>query len=167
MQEKKVRTLVYSAMLAALTLAATLFLKIPTAIGYVNLGDGVILFGGALLGAWPAAAAGALGSALADLLAGYVTYAPATFLIKGCMGFLAGLTFSSAHEKAPVIRRALCFAGAEILMAAGYFFFEWALYGVGAAAGSVIPNLGQGAMGLCIGLVLYPAAGKVRALSKL
>ena len=65
-------------------------LHIPTAIGFMNLGDAVIFLAAYLIG--PAAILpAAIGSALGDLLAGYPQYAVATFLIKGIMGLVAGL----------------------------------------------------------------------------
>ena len=57
MNNKTIR-LVTLAVLAALVAVFTMYLKVPTAIGYANLGDGVILFGGLLLGPWAALAAG-------------------------------------------------------------------------------------------------------------
>ena len=60
-------------MLAALVFVATSFFKLPVSVtqGYIHLGDGFILLGAALLGN-TAIVAAALGSALADLLAGNV-----------------------------------------------------------------------------------------------
>ena len=89
--QKRLRNLVYTAMMAALVAVATLFIHIPIPMqsGYCNLGDALILCSGALLGPWAAAAA-AVGSAMADLLLGYAVYAPATAVIKGAMGWIAG-----------------------------------------------------------------------------
>ena len=79
-----------SALMAALTCVATIIIKIPSPLkGYLNLGDCVVLLAGwVLLPAYGFLSAG-LGSALADLFSGYVIYAPATFIIKGCMALMA------------------------------------------------------------------------------
>ena len=69
----------YAGVLAALVFIGT-ELHIPTAIGHINLGDLVILVSSYILGPlafFPAA----IGSTLADLLAGYPQYAVATFII--------------------------------------------------------------------------------------
>ena len=66
---RQLRLVVYGGLFTALTLLATLFLKIPTGIGYANMGDGFVLAAGALLGPFAGIPA-ALGSMLADLMLG-------------------------------------------------------------------------------------------------
>ena len=164
MKQSKLRTLVFSAAVAALVAVATLFLHVPIPMeaGYCNLGDGVILASGALLGPWAAAAA-ALGSALADLLLGYMAYAPVTAVIKGAMGLMAGTLYLRAKK---AWLRIGWMALAEILMVGGYFLFECALYGAGAAAGSLPGNLFQGAAGLLVGAALWPLIQRTTRLLK-
>ncbi len=145
---------------AALILLATQ-LKIPTGIGYVNLGDGFILIASYLLG--PAAFfPAAIGSGLADLLAGYPNYIAATFVIKGMMGFVAGLLLK--NEKVRISRRILAFTIAEIIMIGGYFLFESLpfMYGPAAAAGEMLANAGQGVVGILAGILLTLALDKQR-----
>ena len=118
-------------------------IRIPTAIGYINLGDGVILIGAFLFGPiafFPAA----IGSALSDLLAGYAQYIIPTFIIKGLMGGLAGALLRKASPS--VVRKILVGLLAEVIMIAGYFVFESLpfMYGPAAAAGSLLFNLIQG-----------------------
>ena len=82
--KEKTRKLVTAALLAALTCVATMVIKIPSPLhGYLNLGDGVVLLAGWVLTPGYGFLAAGLGSALADLISGYLIYAPATFLIKG------------------------------------------------------------------------------------
>ncbi|NLT12310.1 MAG: ECF transporter S component [Clostridiaceae bacterium] len=131
-------------------------IRFPTAIGYVNLGDGFILGASFLLGPWAFFPA-AIGSALADLMAGYPVYIPATFLIKGIMGLVAGILI---HGKSVgVIRKLSACIIAELIMVIGYFGFEALpfMYGPTAAAGSVIPNLVQAAAGALIGFIMFSA----------
>ena len=53
MSDKKVRKLVVSALMAALTYVATMVIRIPSPMdGYVNLGDCFVLLSGWLLGPW-------------------------------------------------------------------------------------------------------------------
>lgn len=155
-----VKQLVYLAVMTALVAVATLFLHVPIPMtqGYCNLGDGLILCAGALLG--PAAVIpGALGSALADLVLGYAVYAPATAVIKGLMGLMAGTLCLKAEK---LWQRIAWMAVAEIWMVAGYFLFETILYGAAAAAASVMGNAFQAATGLVCGVVLWPLMGRVR-----
>ena len=61
-------------MLAALVCVATMVIKIPSPLnGYINLGDCIVLLSGWLLSPVYGFMAAGLGSALADLFAGYVT----------------------------------------------------------------------------------------------
>ena len=151
----------FAGVFSALILIATLLFKIPTGIGYANLGDGFILVGAYLLG--PAAVfPAAIGSALADLLAGYPIYIPATFVIKGLMGLVAG--FLLKNDKVTFSRKIIAFTLAELIMVAGYFGYESLpfMYGPAAAAGSVIPNLGQAAVGILMGMILTAILEKQR-----
>ena len=86
---KKTKKTVMAALMAALICVATFVVRIPTPLhGYVNLGDCLVLFAASILSPWYAALAAGLGSALADLISGYVIYAPATFVIKALMALL-------------------------------------------------------------------------------
>lgn len=134
-------------------------LKIPTAIGYANLGDGLILAASYFLGPFAFFPA-AIGSALADLIAGYPVYIPATFVIKGLMGLTAG--YLLRKDGISFVRRLLAAVLSEILMVGGYFLFETLLYGIVAASGSLIANAVQGAVGIALGLALTQALGFAR-----
>ena len=134
-------------------------LKIPTAIGYANLGDGLILAASYFLGPFAFFPA-AIGSALADLIAGYPVYIPATFVIKGLMGLTAG--YLLRKDGISFVRRLLAAVLSEMLMVGGYFLFETLLYGIVAASGSLIANAVQGAVGIAVGLALTQALGFAR-----
>lgn len=67
-----VKNLVFASLLAALACVATMVITVPSPTGgYMNLGDTVVLLSAYLLGPWWGAAAGGIGSMLADLFAGY------------------------------------------------------------------------------------------------
>ena len=138
----KLKKIAFAGVFAAFVFIATQ-IRIPTAIGYINLGDGVILIGAFLFGPlafFPAA----IGSALSDLLAGYAQYIIPTFIIKGLMGGLSGALLRKASPS--VVRKILVGLLAEVIMIAGYFVFESLpfMYGPAAAAGSLLFNLIQG-----------------------
>ena len=124
-------------------------LRIPTAIGYINLGDAVILLSSFLMGPF-AFFPSAIGSALGDLLAGYAQYVIPTFLIKGLMGYVAGLYIRKVKLTVP--KKILIGVVAETIMIAGYFIFESMpfMYGWQAAAGSLVFNMIQGIVAIVI-----------------
>ncbi len=145
----KIRKIAYIGVLAALIFVGT-ELHIPTAIGHVNLGDLIILVASYILGPI-AAVPSAIGAAAADLISGYAQYALPTFLIKGIMGFVAGLIMKrNSENKVSLPRKLLAAVIAELIMVIGYFGFESLpfMYGAAAAVGSLIPNLIQGAVAI-------------------
>ena len=77
-----------------MTCVATMIIKIPTpTFGYIHPGDGFVLLCGVVLGPLPGALAAGIGSMFSDIFSGYVTWAPATFIIKALTGGIAGLLF--------------------------------------------------------------------------
>ena len=92
--QMKTKKLVMAALLAALTCVTTMIITVPSPLkGYLNLGDSVVLLSGWLLSPAYGFLAAGLGSAMADIFSGYVIYAPATFVIKGLMAFVACIGF--------------------------------------------------------------------------
>ena len=147
-------------MLAAFVFAGT-EIHVSTAIGYVNLGDAVILIAAYLLGPFAFFPA-AIGSALGDLMAGYAQYIIPTFIIKGAMGAIAGaILLSKEGKQIPIARRIIAAVLAEIIMVGGYFAFEALpfMYGPAAAAGSLIPNLIQAAAAIAIAIPITYVSG--------
>ena len=153
---------VTAALFAALCCAATMVVKIPSPLnGYLNLGDCIVLIcGWALSPAYGFLAAG-LGSALADLFAGYIVYAPATFFIKGAMALTAYFLVRKLKAK-KTTARLIGGVLAEILMILGYFVFEGFLYGFLPSAVNIPANAVQGVAGIVLGLVLMQLFDKVK-----
>ncbi len=167
MNDKKIRKLVLTALMAALCCVATMVVQIPSPMqGYVNLGDCFVLLSGWLLGPWYGFAAGGVGSMLADILLGYAHYAPGTLVIKGLMAMAAALILRSMHgSKAGYLAGG---AAAECIMVAGYFGYASLLLGKGLAAAASIPgNLFQGVVGLAAGLALVTLMERSRLTAKL
>ncbi len=149
----------FTALFAALTCVATMVIRIPSPLGgYINLGDCILLVGAWVLGPWYGFAAGAVGSALADLFSGYAVYCPATFIIKGLMAVAAALLHKKIKGKFSKIIAAVA---AEFIMAGGYLFFEAFIMGYGSGALVNIPyNIVQGLLGIIGGVLLSAAADK-------
>lgn len=166
MSDKKIRKLVVSALMAALTYVATMVIQIPSPMnGYVNLGDCFVLLSGWLLGPWYGGAAAGIGSMLTDLLHGYGYYAPGTFIIKGLDALVAALIFNAMGRTnvAAIVSGVV----GEIIMVVGYFAYAGLLLGKGIGAAASIPgNLVQAAMGLVIGFVLLKITQKTRIAEK-
>ena len=167
MDDKKLRKLVLSALLAALCCVATMVVQIPSPMqGYVNLGDCFVLLSGWMLGPWYGFAAGGIGSMLADVLLGYAHYAPGTLIIKGLMAMTAALILRRMNGSSA--GRVLGGVAAELLMVAGYFGYASLLLGKGLAAAASIPgNLVQGAAGLAAGLMLMAVMVRSQLTKKL
>lgn len=156
--------MVLTALFAALICVATMLVQVPAPVtgGYANLGDGVILMGAFLLHPLYAVIAAGLGSMLADMLAGYMAYAPATLMIKALMAGAASLIyirFGKAKKPVKAIQW-MVIAGfaAESIMVLGYFFYEAVIMGFGAAgaSASILTNVGQGAVGIAVACVTAP-----------
>ena len=142
-----------AAAMMALTCVLTLAVRIPSPTkGYLNLGDCAVLFGGWLLGPVYGPIAGGVGSALADLFAGYPVYVPGTLVIKAAMAFLAALVpyrFRRKESTRPGIGFVLSAVIAEGVMTAGYWLYEAVVVGEGFAAAfaGVSGNVVQGIAG--------------------
>ena len=149
----KTKKLVVAALFAALTLVATMIkLPVPMTNGYVNLGDCVVLLCGWLLGPAYGFIAAGLGSALTDLIYGYVVYIPATFIIKGLMALLAYYIFNHSGKK--TFSRILSAFAAEVIMVLGYFVFEGFMYGFAGSAINILGNAIQGVFGIIVSVFL-------------
>jgi uncharacterized membrane protein len=123
----------------------------PVVKGYINIGDTVVLLSGLVFGPAVGAAAGAIGSSLADLLLGYAYWAPWTFVIKGLEGLLAGLLVGGMH-KFTFSRAAVGASVAAIVMILGYFLTSTILYGVGTASVALPGDLLQGGVSVVLSL---------------
>lgn len=152
--QNKTQKIVLSSLLAALVCVATMIIKVPSPLkGYVNLGDCVVLLSGWVLSPAYAFLTAGIGSALADILLGYITYAPATFLIKGIMALICCYS-AKLFKKKPFVTRLIGALAAEIVMVGGYFVFEGFLYGFAASLVNIPANAVQGAFGIIFGLML-------------
>ena len=185
--KQNTKKLTLTALMTAFTCVATMMIKIPTpTIGYIHLGDGLVLLSGIALGPLSGALAGGTGSMFADLFSGYVSFAPATFLIKALTAGAAGSLFHLLQNRMkPSARtqRICVIAGGlagEAIMVTGYFLYEAGvaafgsggftqsalLAGIASSAAGIPFNLLQGATGIVISLVLLPILLKIPAIEQ-
>lgn len=193
--DKNTKKMVMAALMTAFTCVATMIIKIPTpTLGYIHLGDGLVLLCGIVLGPFSGALAAGIGSMFADIFSGYVSWAPATFIIKALTAGVAGLLFrrhKNSHTQALIKtthhmnpRRSrnirVIFSGfiGELIMVTGYFLYETMLAafasggftatviaaGATASATGIPFNIAQGVVGIIICLVLLPVLLKINDL---
>ena len=173
LNDSKLLKICVAAMFAALICVATMLIRIPSPIGgYVNFGDCFILIAAWVLGPYYGFAAGAIGSALADLFAGYMQYVPGTFLIKGLIALAAALiaaAFVKKSEKLSMVGYVVGAIAGEIIMVGGYYLFEATLlgYGFAGAFAGVFGNVVQGIFGVVLGVILVVVLSKTRVLSRI
>lgn len=146
------RRFVLLAVAASLVLVATAFLKVPTPTGYVHLGDGVIYGAALAFGSSFGAVSGALGSTLADILGGYLVWAPWTFAIKGIAGWIVGKMGHGRPKKTQLLSMVI----AGIWTIAGYAAGTAALYSPAAILPEILGNIVQVGSGVAIGMALGP-----------
>ena len=152
--KNKTQKIVLSSLLAALVCVATMLIKVPSPLkGYVNLGDCVVLLSGWILSPMYAFLTAGIGSALADIFAGYVVYAPATFVIKGLMALICAIAVRMAKKRS-LLTTITSGIIAEIVMVGGYYIFEGFMYGFVASAVNIPANAVQGVFGIVLGVIL-------------
>lgn len=168
MKDNTTKKIVFAALLAALACVATMIIKIPTPLGgYIHAGDAVVVLAGFLLGpVWGALAAG-LGSGLADVISGYVLYAPGTFVIKAVVALLAGWIIGTKLIKNEFAKALVAGIIGGVVMVGGYMLYEAVFMGFGVGAAANIPmNCIQGAFGAVAGAALYIALSKTNYFNK-
>ena len=160
------------ALMAALVAVATFVIKIPTVAtdGYLNLGDAILLYAGIVFGPLAGLIAGGIGSALADVVAGYPHWALPTFLIKGAEGALAGAIFLLLRKSNlnRFINATIASLPAALIMVVGYFFASWIMKGNAAVAWTSVPeNAVQGGIGVALCLSLLLSTARIKKFSSL
>lgn len=181
MKDLTIKKTVTAALFAAMTCIATMIIKISTpTMGYIHLGDCFVLLSGVVLGPLYGALAAGIGSMFSDIFSGYISWAPATFLIKALTAAIAGFLFRRLHRagKSPAGRSAaLVFCGflGEAFMVFGYFLYEAAMAafgsgalnraavaaGIASSAAGIPFNIVQGAAGIILASLLLPILSKV------
>lgn len=161
---KNLKSLSLTALFAALILVATAYLKIPIALGYVHLGDVFIVIGCFMLPVPMAVGVAALGSMLADLIAGYVVYMPVTFFAKGVMALAASLIY---YKKFRIWKAVLGSLAGSLIMVFAYFIFEGFMYGFPVAAANIPAQLLQPLVAVPVGNAICAALSKIRYVAAL
>ncbi len=166
-QKINTKGLVITAMMSALVLVFTAFVnvKIPFLAsngGLIHLGNIPLFIAAIIFGKKTGCIAGAIGMGLFDLLSGWVSWAPFTFIIVGLMGFTVGLiTEKKEHKKFGWYLLAV--AVALLIKIAGYYIAEVVLYGNMLAPLTSIPgNIVQVSVA---GIIVLPLAKQLSVVA--
>ena len=98
-----------------------------------------------------------MGSALADILGGYVVWAPWTMVIKGVAGLIVAKLGYNKDRKKQILAMIL----AAIWIIAGYAAGTAVIYSPMAILPEVMGNIVQTGSGILIGAVLSPVLSKI------
>ncbi len=139
---------------------------VPATGGYANLSSVAITFAGLAFGPFVGGIAGGVGTAIADLLGGFLPFAPLSLIAHGLEGLLIGLIGYRQHS---VGRMLLAWLVGSLAMMATYFVGESLfLTGPAAALAEVPFNAFQAALGALVGVPLvlavrhaYPAIDRL------
>ena len=137
--DTKLRLIVMTGLFAAITYVFTAYLHIPSGAGYTHAGDGIIYLAACILPAPDAAAAGAIGGALADGLSGYAVWMPATIVIKA----VTALFFTNKSDKMLTLRNIFGIVPSLIVCIAGYSLYEGTVMTKGFSSAAILAALGQ------------------------
>ena len=152
------RKIVFAALMAALCYIGFAFFRIDIPVGSektaFHLGNVFCVLAALLIGGFWGGMAGAVGMTIADLTSGYVTSAPKTFLLKLCIGLVAGFVAhkifhinkeESRKAALPIATVVSCAAGMGFNVVAdpvvGYFYKTYVL-GVPQEVASIWAKMG-------------------------
>ena len=160
----KAQKIVQLALFSALVFVATYFLRIPVQIGYINFGDAFLLLAGVLLGPFGAGICGALGGAIADVVAGFAVYAPFTLVVKFLEGVFCGLLFAiiKRRNKFYFFGTVLSFVVSALWMVLGYCIANTILYSLETALLALINDFVQAGISVFIATLLFVALSHVQ-----
>jgi len=136
---------------------------VPATGGYINIGDVLVMFTALIFGPIVGSISGGIGSMLADILSGYIIYAPATLIIKGIEGFLVGYLSNPKKNNVRIsIHDILAVIIGGLLIPLGYFIFEAFILGFGIPSALIeVPgNVFQFIVAAIISILIIAASRK-------
>ncbi len=147
------------AILTAVVTVFTMIVKVPTAKGYLHLGDVAICFVSYTLGPITGLICGGLGTALADLISGYASWALISLIVHGIEGLVIGLIVFKGQMA--FWKKLVAGIATIVIVAGGYYLLSGLfLTGFEAALAEIPGNIGQSGIGVVVGLALSEAVKK-------
>lgn len=159
MKQNQTKNIVVAALGICLVYIATIMIQIPNGLhGYLNFGDGIILFFSAFTTPLFSFCIGAIGSSMADITSGYASYALFTFFIKGVEGYLSTKIFTKTNKMI------ISFLISSLWMVLGYFIADSFInQSVWLALLAVPVNIVQAIAGIFISSILHPIINKIHS----
>lgn len=156
------------AIMTAITVVFTLFVRVPTTKGYFNLCDVAIYFCAFSFNPLVAFISAGVGTALADMISGYAQWAPISFIVHGAEGLIVALLLRRNRN---AVRKILASTIGVVIVAGGYFLIGGAvLTGFTTASIEVPMNIVQASVGAVIGFAVSLSVAKayppIRELQK-
>lgn len=147
------------AVLIAVTAVFTYVIRIPVAPtrGYINFGDVAVFFAALTFGPVTALVSGGVGTAIADIIAGYGQWAPFSFLAHGLQGLVIGLIAGRrgrAGDTLRIVPILIATLAGTVVMGGIYFITGGIMVGFPAAAAEIPGNILQNVVGVAIGAPL-------------
>jgi len=154
---KNLRKIAFLGIFTSLVIVMTAIPKIPVpqTNGYINLGDSMILLAVLFFGGPFGAIVGSFGSAIADVIGGFASFAPFTFVIKGVEALIFGVLIYTFKKKENFIFMIFSATIATAWMVAGYFIVEVFKFKIAAALAELPGNILQAVGSIIISLSLY------------
>ena len=170
MKKMTTKQLVMTSLFMALTIVATIYLKLPVSlpIGYIHMGDVFIFLSVFILGPLCGALVGGVGAGIADLI-GFAAYAPGTLVIKAAMAIATWYIyhFLKKATKKNILAEIVGGIAGTIVMTVGYFIYESLLFTTVWVAFLNMPwNLLQGAVGIAIAVITMRVLTATKGLEK-
>ncbi len=162
-EHNRVQNLTILGLLIALVAVSTMVIKIPTIAteGYIHLGDSMIFLAAVMFGKRKGAAAGGLGSAMADLLLGYTHWILPSLIIKGLMGYGVGVIADQESSTLVNLRNGAALILGACWMVLGYFIAGGIMKGSFLVAAASVPaNFVQGFVGALLFIPIGAALKK-------
>ena len=125
---KKIQTISFGAIFAALAFVGTYFAKVPVnpTGGYIHIGDVFIFLAAVILPLPYAMGAAAIGASLADIIGGYAVWSPWTFFIKAIMVLVFVLIYRKNDN---LFFKIIALLASAVISLSGYYLAEFVLYG--------------------------------------
>lgn len=159
MKDNKLNKMVLTAMFTAMIFVLTKFVSVPVATGYVHLGDALVYIVASIIGGPWAFFSAAIGEALADVVSGWMSYAPATLVTKT----LIAIPFVLCYKKSERILTpltALLTIPAGLITVGGYFAADMIIdkaYAFVNIPGNIIQAVGSAVLFVILGFAFDAA----------
>jgi uncharacterized membrane protein len=152
MKGQTVRKIALVTVMTAIVCVLTMVAHVPTPVpsGYNHLGDVGVNFAALAFGPWLGFLIGGGGTAIADLLLGAPAFAPGSLVVHGLQAVVVAFL---GRGRKPWGMFLAALAGGLVVIA-GYFLYEWPLYGLATAVSEIPSNILQVLIGL-VGVPLY------------